>query len=249
MTGTQTHVDFWNEYYAEHANNPQAQEWRALCARVNGELIEQGLRATGHAAGRTIEIGCGDGALIIELVSRGLADSVVGYEISETAAEYVRNRQLEGVEAVHAFDGVDLSGEPDDSYDLAVLSEVIEHAGQPVELLGEARRLAHTVAVQVFLTDTLASRRRANQQEEEKKLHRLSRFNVDSARETLAAVGLKVVHDDVSQPSFVERTFWDRSPRSLAKESVVEVFQRVPPVGRRLFGSTYTAICRRSRFA
>jgi len=182
-------------------------------------------------------------------VSRGLADSVVGYEISETAAEYVRNRQLEGVEAVHAFDGVDLSGEPDDSYDLAVLSEVIEHAGQPVELLGEARRLAHTVAVQVFLTDTLASRRRANQQEEEKKLHRLNRFNVDSARETLAAVGLKVVHDDVSQPSFVERTFWDRSPRSLAKESVVEVFQRVPPVGRRLFGSTYTAICRRSRFA
>jgi SAM-dependent methyltransferase len=246
MTDTQAHIDFWNEYYAEHANNPRAQEWRVLCARLNVGLIEQGLRATGQTPGRMIEIGCGDGALIAQVVGNGLAKSVVGYEISETAAEYVRTRDLEGVESVHAFDGVRLPNETDDSYDLAVISEVIEHAEQPVVLLGEAGRLAPVVAVQVFLTDTLAARRQSNQLEEQKKLHRLSRFSVDTARATLAEAGLTVVYERVSQPSFELRTFWDRSRRSMARESLVGVLQCVPPVGRRLFGSTYTAICRRA---
>jgi SAM-dependent methyltransferase len=246
MSDTQVHVDFWNDYYAEHEANPRALAWRVHCADVNGALIQKGLDAVGYQPGRLIEIGCGDGALARELVSRDLAKSWVGYEISETAAEFVRASQPERMEYVKAFNGETLP-EPDDSFDVAVLSEVVEHAGRPVHLLSEAGRVAPLVAVQIVMTDTVAARRRANQVEEEEKLHRLNKFNRETALQALEDAGLRVLYQEIDHPPFEQRTFWNRGAGSLVKASLVEVVMRTaPPLSRRLFASTITTICTRT---
>ena len=96
-----------------------------------------------------VEIGCGDGALLAAL--RGLAPVFDGFELSAPAAELAR-RALPDARRIEAFDGFEVPAE-DDSYDLAILSHVLEHVPVPLPLLAEAARVAHEVLVEVPLED------------------------------------------------------------------------------------------------
>ncbi len=86
-------------------------------------------------AGQSIvDIGCGHGAYSRRLAASGRA--VIGTEID---AEKVAAAEARGVEAV-LVEGSRLPFE-DDSFDTAVLVDVLEHVPEPAVLLGEALRL------------------------------------------------------------------------------------------------------------
>src|SRR5213075_2506045 len=103
---------------------------------------------------RVLEVGCGDGALLAELADRGFAPTLAGFEISERAAEIARGRGLD----VEVFDGSHLPA-GDASYDLGILSHVLEHVRDPGELLRETARVCRAVVVEVPLEANLSARR------------------------------------------------------------------------------------------
>jgi SAM-dependent methyltransferase len=147
---------------------------RALCERTK-------LRP------RTIvEIGCGDGALLAAL--RGLAPVFDGFELSAPAAALAR-RALPDARRIEPFDGAEVPAE-DGSYDLAILSHVLEHVPVPLPLLMEAARVAHEVIVEVPLEDN-RSARRPDKREEAARIGHLHFFDRAAVRSLIADAGLE----------------------------------------------------------
>ncbi len=131
-------------------------EWRALSARTKAAHVETLLAAGNLRPSRVLDVGCGDGALMAELHRRGVGDERVGIEVSESAVPLARNQP--GVTDARLFDGVTIPW-ADGSFDLAVLSHVLEHVLDPAALLAEARRVARAVVVEVPLEANLSARR------------------------------------------------------------------------------------------
>lgn len=84
--------------------------------------------------GRLLDIGCGGGDLLVE--ARNVGYKVVGLEFSATLAAHVRQRH--GLD-VHV--GEPKSFHPTELFDVVVMSHVIEHVAEPLEMLRSVRKL------------------------------------------------------------------------------------------------------------
>jgi SAM-dependent methyltransferase len=82
-----------------------------------------------------LEIGCGSGVLLREIKGRGA--NVRGCEIDKISSE-VANRAL-GEQVVANVDATELLKNIDQFYDLIVISHVLEHLRNPVEVLKALR--------------------------------------------------------------------------------------------------------------
>ncbi len=90
---------------------------------------------------RVLDVGCGDGALS-GLIRRNLGRSVTGVDANSLAIDLARDafarRGLEGqFKCITGYD----TGEPENSYDAVVCSDVIEHVQEPLKMLSEIRRV------------------------------------------------------------------------------------------------------------
>ena len=90
-----------------------------------------------RAGSTVVDVGCGHGAYAERLAGSGRA--VTGTEIDPDKVAAARSR---GVESV-LTDGSSLPFD-DDSFETAVLVDVLEHVDRPAALLGEAVRVART---------------------------------------------------------------------------------------------------------
>ncbi|MCK9896580.1 bifunctional 2-polyprenyl-6-hydroxyphenol methylase/3-demethylubiquinol 3-O-methyltransferase UbiG [Frankia sp. AgB32] len=147
--------------------------------------------------GRALDCGCGAGDNARLLRERGWRVTGVTIDTSERAAA---GRECEQVELADLAHGLPFA--PDGSYQLVLLSHILEHLADPVPLLAEARRvLAPGGRILVALPNVLHYRQRAQ--------FVLGRFEytdtglmdathlrfytVDSARRLLADGGLRIV--------------------------------------------------------
>lgn len=89
---------------------------------------------TEKTGGKLLEIGCGDGSRLLALKDHGWI--VEGQEIDPKAAENCRSKGL----FVHAGK-IDELGLSPDSFDVILMSHVLEHLHRPVEFLAECRKL------------------------------------------------------------------------------------------------------------
>ena len=124
------------------ANSARSRRPRTCCRSA---------RAVPHAS--LLEIGAGEGALLARLAELGFASALHAAEISESGVQAIRARGIPGLIDCRRFDGETLPW-ADASFDLAVLSHVLEHAEHPRRLLAEATRVARAVFVEVPLEDT-----------------------------------------------------------------------------------------------
>ena len=137
----------------------------------------------------TLEIGCGDGALLCELRSaRASAGACEGVEITQAAVDIARERAE--IDAVELYDGAHLPA-GDGEYELGILSHVLEHVPDPPALLGEAARACGAVVMEVPLEANLSARRAAKREHAEEVGH-LQRLDRAGAREIVARAGLRV---------------------------------------------------------
>jgi SAM-dependent methyltransferase len=96
------------------------------------------LRSGVRAGDRALDLGCGEGAFTAELVAAGAA-SVVGADVAEAALTRARVRHP-GV----AFHRAPFDGPlpfADGSFDVAWISEVLEHVTDTARFLSEVRRV------------------------------------------------------------------------------------------------------------
>lgn len=90
---------------------------------------------------RILDVGCGDGALS-GLIRQKLGRSVTGVDVSSLAIDLARKvfaqRGLEGqFKCISGY----ATGEPENSYDAVVCSDVIEHVQEPLRMLSEILRI------------------------------------------------------------------------------------------------------------
>jgi SAM-dependent methyltransferase len=238
-------VRFYEQAYAKApADAAVYARWRALSAVGKADHVTALCdRARIRPAG-TLEVGCGDGALLSELHRRGFGGRLAGVEISEAAVAIARGR--DGVDAVELYDGENLPfGRRE--YDLGILSHVLEHVPDPTALLAEVTRVCRAVLVEVPLEANLSARR-AGRREQSAEVGHLQGLDRAAVRGIVEGAGLYVVGElQDPLPLEVHRFFAKTPPARTAaamKWAVRAGVDRIAPaLARRLFTVHYAALC------
>jgi SAM-dependent methyltransferase len=241
MAAPEDLAGFYDESYRRGGDKHA--RWRALSARGKAAHVVDLCAREGLAPRRVVEVGCGDGALLAELRSRRLGDDLRGFEVSEEAARLARERGVD----VQVFDGQRLPGE-DGSFDLALLSHVLEHVADPEPLLREAARVAGTVVVEVPLEANLSGRRASNRAGSAEIGH-LRALDRAAVRALVAGAGLTVREELLDPLPRSVHTFFAATPAARAAATVKAVVRRAlfalsPRLAERVFTLHYACLCR-----
>ncbi len=232
---------------ADHDEGMKMGRWRALGARSKATHAGTLCARVGLRPSTVVEIGCGDGSLLLELAAVWPAASFDGFELSPPAIEIARTRGIPRAGRLEAYDGAQVPAE-DRVYDLAVLSHVLEHVPDPAPLLAEAARVARNVLVEVPLEANRSAARPAKRAEAARIGH-LHAFDSAAVRALIAGAGLKVVAE-LSDPLPREHHafFADSAPAraiASAKWATRAAAWRVTPGGaERWFTLHYAALAR-----
>ena len=199
--------------------------WRALGARIKADHVVA--LCAGRTFGRVVEVGCGDGALLAELSSRGLADRFDGFEVSPEGVEIARRRGIPRVERLEAYPGDRIPAE-DGDYDLAICSHVLEHVEDPAPVVRELTRVAQLVLVEVPLEDNPSARRPARRSEALRIGHvqELSRADVLALLHT---AGLRVVDELSDALPYEHQAFFGGGPKARVRWAVRNGVHAVAP--------------------
>jgi SAM-dependent methyltransferase len=238
-------LSFYEKAYSQMPAQATAYaRWRALGAIGKADHVIALCELEGVRPASTLEVGCGDGALLCELYERGFGGRLAGVEISEAAVSIARDRPQ--LDSVDLYDGLHLPfGEH--AYDLGILSHVLEHVPDPATLLAEVSRACRTVLVEVPLEANLSARRdrRRKRAGEIGHLHRMDR---DAARGIVERAGLSITCElDDPLPLQVHR-FFALTPLSRASATArwalrAGIHRLAPSLARRVFTVHYAFLC------
>jgi SAM-dependent methyltransferase len=245
MPSPQQLVDFYDDSYAREGERAALySRWRALGARGKADHVTA---LCAHAALQprsTLEVGCGDGALLCELRRRGFGGDLHGVEITAAAVKIAGERTE--IDSVGLYDGEHIPL-PDRTYDLGIVSHVLEHVPDPAALLGEVGRVCAAVVVEVPLEDNLSAGR-AGKREHADEVGHLQRLSRESARAIVARAGLRVGGElEDPLPLGVHR-FFATTPAAnvtaVVKWGVRGGLHRVAPsLAKRVFTVHYACVC------
>jgi ubiquinone/menaquinone biosynthesis C-methylase UbiE len=130
--------DAYDEFYQQHD-----EAWRMMGARYKAEHIVAVCK--GKTFNRVLEVGAGDGSILKYLADVNFAPEYHAVEISASGVEHIKARAITNLKSVQEFDGYRLPFD-DNSFDLVILSHVLEHVEHERILLREIKRVAlHTV--------------------------------------------------------------------------------------------------------
>jgi SAM-dependent methyltransferase len=236
---------FYDEAYSQEADAARVYaRWRALGARGKADHVIALCARAGVSPASTLEVGCGDGALLCELHRRSFGGRLSGVEISAAAVALARARRE--IEAVALYDGrrLPLSA---GAHDLGILSHVLEHVPDPAALLAEVARVCRAVLVEVPLEANLSARR-AGKREQSAEVGHLQRLDRAAARRIVAQAGLSIACElDDPLPLAVHRYFAatpSARARATAKWALRSGLHRLAPSpARRLFTVHYASLC------
>jgi SAM-dependent methyltransferase len=229
--------------HGDDADAARAGRWRALCARGKADHVRELCARAALSPGRVLEVGCGDWAILGWLAEDRFAPVLDGCELSQAAVAIASARP--GVGDVRAIGGDDLPY-AGGSYDLGVISHVLEHVHDPASLLRETARVCHAVVVEVPLEDN-ASARRPAKREHALEIGHLQRFSRAAMHDVVARAGLRVAAE-LSDPLPREvHRFWAddaaHERRADARWLARRALMTVPPLGRRAITVHWAAAC------
>jgi ubiquinone/menaquinone biosynthesis C-methylase UbiE len=127
-------------------------EWHWLSAIDKADNI---VALSGDYSHSTIlEIGAGEGSILKRLSDLEFGDELHAVEVSRTGLDAIRKRDIRALIDCKVFNGYDIPY-GDGTFDLALLSHVLEHVEYPRKLLYEAGRVARYIFIEVPLEDNL----------------------------------------------------------------------------------------------
>jgi SAM-dependent methyltransferase len=238
-------IRFYDDAYSRtDAEAVLYSRWRALGAVGKADHVLALCARAGVEPASTLEVGCGDGALLCELHARGFGGTLAGVEITEAAVEIARARAP--IDSVELYDGLHLRA-GDGAYELGILSHVLEHVRDPSTLLAEVARACRTVLVEVPLEANWSARRRVKREHATEVGH-LQRLSRAAAREMVTRAGLRIACElEDPLPLTAHRFFaTNRSARMTAtgKWALRAGLHRLSPAAaRRLFTMHYACLC------
>ena len=245
MNGSDELADFYEDHYSRApAEAALYSRWRALGAIGKADHVVALCARAGVPHESVLEVGCGDGALLSELHRRGFAQRLSGLEITVNAVAIARGRP--GIDSVEVYDGSHVPfGEA--SFDLGVISHVLEHVRDPPVLLAETARVCRAVVFEVPLEANWSARRAAKRMHAAEVGH-LQRLDRTLARAIASGAGLEVLAEvEDPLPLQVHRFFAD-GPRAHAAGTAkwalrASAHRLAPGLARRAFTLHYAALC------
>ncbi len=245
IAGVADRAELADFYQAGYTRDPARAErhsrWRALGAMGKADHVLALCAGAGLAPRSTLEVGCGDGALLCELRRRGFGGRLAGVEIAPAAVAIARGR--EAIAQVEVYDGRRLPA-GDGQYELGILSHVLEHVHDPAALLAEVARACRAVVVEVPLEDNLSARRAAKRAHAAQVGH-LHHLSLGSVRRIVAAAGLRLAGElEDPLPLEVHRFLTARPVAATVKWALRAGPHRLAPAAaRRLFTVHYACLC------
>jgi SAM-dependent methyltransferase len=97
---------------------------------------------------RVVDVGAGEGSLLQILDETNFARELYALEVSQSGVEAIASRRLKKLVEVRRFAGYEIPY-ADQFFDLAILSQVLEHVEHERMLLLELRRVARRLIVEV----------------------------------------------------------------------------------------------------
>jgi SAM-dependent methyltransferase len=238
------------DFYAEAYSRDPAQaalygRWRAVGALAKADHVIELCARAGLRPATTLEVGCGDGALLCELHRRGFGGRLEGVEITQAAVAIARAR--DAIDSVEIFDGLHLPVS-DGTYELGILSHVLEHVAAPEALLGEAARACGAVCVEVPLEDNLSARRRSKRERAAAVGH-VQRLDRAAARRIVADAGLAIISELEDPLSLRAHRFFAETASARVTSTLrwglrAGLHGLAPPLARRSFTLHYACVCR-----
>ena len=131
----------YDEFYNKHD-----EAWRMLGAKYKAQHIIDVCK--GHNFKKVLEVGAGDGSILKLLSEQNFAPEYHAVEISESGVEHIKTRNIANLKSVQIFDGYHLPFK-DNSFDLIILSHVLEHVEHERLLLRELKRVAAYCVIEV----------------------------------------------------------------------------------------------------
>ncbi len=181
--------------YAHYYDGPDGiLEWRRLGALDKSANIVRLCSRLEH--NHNLDIGCGEGAVLERLASLGFGSRFTGLEISESGVRMVQGKHIRGVEA-QLFDGYELPFH-NRSFDLAILSHVLEHVEYPRRLIHEAARVAQNVFVEVPLEHNW----RLSPDFVFDRVGHINFYDRKSIRRLVQSCGMRIIDTHLSHSSF-----------------------------------------------
>ncbi len=120
--------------------------WRLLGAKYKAQRIIEVCK--GYAFNTVLEVGAGDGSILKLLSEQNFAPAYDAVEISGSGVELIKTAGINNLRSVQEFDGYKLPFS-DDSFDLIILSHVLEHVEHERLLLRELKRVAKMIVIEV----------------------------------------------------------------------------------------------------
>ena len=131
----------YDEFYEKHD-----EAWRMLGAKYKAQHIID--ICQGRVFNKVLEVGAGDGSILKLLSEQNFAPEYYAVEISESGVQHIRAHNIRNLKSVMVFDGYHLPFD-DDSFDLIILSHVLEHVEHERLLLRELKRVAGHFVIEV----------------------------------------------------------------------------------------------------
>ncbi len=237
----------YDEFYEQHD-----EAWRMLGANFKAQHIIAVCK--GHTFNKVLEVGAGDGSILKQLADQGFAPVYAAVEISESGVSRIRERQINGLQSVQVFDGYHLPFE-DNSFDLIILSHVLEHVEHERLLLRELTRVASMLVIEVPRDYKAGVDKRIK--------HFLAYGHINmytptSLRYLLKTEGLEVVSDLTSmiEPEVTRFNAYvnQHKPKSVATDLRISAEYTIKSIIGRIGGkraseqmaNAYTVLCRRA---
>ena len=130
----------------EHQYQNQQSGWRETGAKRKALNIME--LCAGLQPQKVLEVGAGDGSILVWLGRMDFAPEFHAVEIAGSALQLIREKDIPQLRQALPFDGYSLPF-ADDSFDLVILSHVLEHVEFERTLLRELKRVAKHCVLEV----------------------------------------------------------------------------------------------------
>ncbi|MGL4629815.1 MAG: class I SAM-dependent methyltransferase [Leadbetterella sp.] len=138
-----------NKIIKEAYNDQYSSEsaiWRGLGAK---QKLSNILKITeGKKFEKVLEVGAGDGSILKLLSESNFAKELHALEISESGLKQIYSKKIDFLKSAQIFDGYRLPFE-NKSFDLVILTHVLEHVEHERILLREIHRVAKKLLIEV----------------------------------------------------------------------------------------------------
>ena len=179
----------YKDYYQDGPS-----EWRRLGAVDKAANVVALCAAVPHTS--ILEIGAGDGAILSRLSELGFGERLYAIELSASGVEVIERRAIPRLVECRRFDGAHVPY-GDATFDVAILSHVVEHLEHPRQLIHEAARVAHHVFIEVPLEDMS----RHSRDYREDAVGHINFYSCRTIRWLVQSCGLRVVRQVTTNPS------------------------------------------------